>query len=41
MTNFVFNDQMDGLFNAPDVIRQDDLGIAAYEKPSHHAECIA
>src|SRR6186713_1343192 len=26
MTNFVFNDDMDGLFNAPDVIGQKDLG---------------
>jgi Peptidase family M1 domain len=34
LTSFVFNDQMDGLFNAPDVIGQNDLGIAAYEKPS-------
>jgi len=34
MTNFVFNDEMDGLFNEPDVIGQNDLGIAAYEKPS-------
>src|SRR5436190_4003699 len=34
MTNFVFSDDMDGLFNEPDVIGQNDLGIAAYEKPS-------
>ena len=34
MISFVFNDEMDGLFNAPDVIGQNDLGIAAYEKPS-------
>ena len=34
MTNYVFNDEMDGLFNEPDVIGQSDLGIAAYEKPS-------
>ena len=34
ITNFIFNDNMDGLFNAPDVIGQNDLGIAAYEKPS-------
>jgi hypothetical protein len=34
MTNFVFKDDMDGLFNEPDVIGQNDLGIAAYEKPS-------
>jgi len=34
MTNYVFSDSMDGLFNEPDVIGQNDLGIAAYEKPS-------
>jgi hypothetical protein len=34
LANFVFSDDMDGLFNAPDVIGQNDLGIAAYEKPS-------
>ncbi len=34
MTNYVFNEDMDGLFNAPDVIGQNDLGIAAYVKPS-------
>ncbi|HET6723258.1 MAG TPA: M1 family metallopeptidase [Chitinophagaceae bacterium] len=34
LTNYVFNDNMDGLFNAPDVIGQNDLGIAAYEKPA-------
>ena len=34
LTSFVFSDEMDGLYNAPDVIGQNDLGIAAYEKPS-------
>ena len=34
LTNFVFSDEMDGLYNVPDVIGQNDLGIAAYEKPS-------
>jgi hypothetical protein len=34
MTNYVFNDKMDGLFNTPEVIQQENLGIAAYEKPS-------
>lgn len=34
MTNYVFNDEMDGLFNIPEVIQQANLGIAAYEKPS-------
>lgn len=34
MTGFVFSDEMDGLFNTPEVIQQRNLGIAAYEKPS-------
>jgi len=34
LTSYIFSDDMDGLFNAPDVIGQNDLGIAAYEKPS-------
>jgi hypothetical protein len=34
LTNFVFSEEMDGLYNIPDVIEQGDLGIAAYEKPS-------
>jgi hypothetical protein len=34
LTSFVFSDDMDGLYNIPDVISQTDLGIAAYEKPS-------
>ncbi len=34
MTHYVFNDEMDGLFNNPDVIQQMNLGVAAYEKPS-------
>jgi hypothetical protein len=34
LSSYVFSDEMDGLFNAPDVIGQNDLGIAAYEKPS-------
>jgi hypothetical protein len=34
MTNYVFNEEMDGLYNTPEVIQQANLGIAAYEKPS-------
>ncbi len=34
MTNFVFNDKMDGLLNTPEVIQQPNLGIVAYLKPS-------
>ena len=33
MVKYTFNDEMDGLYNAPDVIRQDNLGVAAYMKP--------
>ncbi|HMO34098.1 MAG TPA: M1 family metallopeptidase [Lacibacter sp.] len=33
MTGFVFNDRMDGLLNTPDVIQQNNLGVAAYYKP--------
>ena len=31
---FTFSDQMDGLYNIPEVIEQNNLGIAAYLKPS-------
>ena len=34
MIKYVFGDKMDGLFNTPDVIQQENLGIAAYNKPS-------
>ena len=34
MSGYVFSDQMDGLYNTPEVIQQANLGIAAYEKPS-------
>lgn len=33
MAQWVFNDAMDGLLNAPDVIKQNNLGVAAYYKP--------
>lgn len=33
MAQWIFNDQMDGLYNMPDVIKQNNLGIAAYYKP--------
>ena len=33
MTGFVFSDRMDGLLNTPDVIQQNNLGVAAYYKP--------
>jgi hypothetical protein len=34
MVKYVFGDKMDGLFNIPEVIQQDNLGVAAYMKPS-------
>jgi len=33
-TKFVFDDQVDGLMNVPEVIQQNNLGTAAYLKPS-------
>ncbi len=34
MVKYTFGDKMDGLFNTPDVIQQQNLGVAAYLKPS-------
>jgi hypothetical protein len=34
MIKYTFGDRMDGLFNTPDVIQQENLGTAAYNKPS-------
>jgi hypothetical protein len=34
MVNYTFGDNMDGLYNVPDAIQQENLGIAAYMKPS-------
>src|SRR6476620_362437 len=34
MVKYVFGDKMDGLYNVPDAIQQDNLGVAAYMKPS-------
>lgn len=34
MVKFTFGDKMDGLYNIPDAIQQDNLAIAAYMKPS-------
>lgn len=33
MVKYTFGDEMDGLYNTPEVIRQENLGIAAYMKP--------
>lgn len=34
MAKYVFSDQMDPLMTTPDVIQQENLGVAAYDKPS-------
>lgn len=34
MIKYTFGDEMDGLYTYPDVIQQDNLGIAAYMKPA-------
>jgi hypothetical protein len=34
MVKYVFGEKMDGLYNIPEVIQQDNLGVAAYLKPS-------
>ena len=34
MVKYTFGEKMDGLYNVPDVIQQDNLGVAAYLKPS-------
>lgn len=34
MVKYVFGEKMDGLFNIPEVIQQDNLGVSAYLKPS-------
>jgi hypothetical protein len=33
MTKYVFSDEMDALMNTPEVIQQQNLGVAAYAKP--------
>jgi hypothetical protein len=34
MTEYIFSKEMDPLLTQPDVVQQENLGIAAYEKPS-------
>jgi hypothetical protein len=34
MVKYAFGDSMDGLYNIPDAIQQENLGIAAYSKPA-------
>jgi hypothetical protein len=33
MASYIFGDKMDGLLNTPEVIQQNNLGVAAYYKP--------
>jgi len=34
MLKYTFSDKMDGLYNIPDVVQEDNLGITAYMKPA-------
>ena len=34
LVKYIFSEKMDGLYNIPDVIQQDNLGITAYMKPA-------
>lgn len=34
MVKYTFGEKMDGLYNVPDVIQQENLGVAAYMKPA-------
>ena len=34
MVKYTFGEKMDGLYNIPEVIQQENLGVAAYMKPS-------
>lgn len=34
MVKYTFGEKMDGLYNVPDAIQQDNLGVAAYMKPA-------
>ncbi len=40
MVKAVFGDQMDGLYNIPEVIQQENLGIAAYGKPAQMLQAL-
>ena len=40
MVKYIFGDQMDGLYNVPEVIQQDNLGVAAYLKPSQMLDAL-
>ncbi len=40
MVKYVFDDGMDGLYNVPEVIQQDNLGVAAYLKPAQMLDAL-
>lgn len=40
MVKYTFGEKMDGLYNIPEVIQQDNLGVAAYLKPSLMLESL-
>jgi hypothetical protein len=40
MVKATFGEHMDGLFNIPDVIQQENLGLAAYSKPAQMLQAL-
>lgn len=40
MVKYTFGEKMDGLYNVPDVIQQDNLGVAAYLKPAQMLDAL-
>jgi hypothetical protein len=40
MVKYTFNDKMDGLYTIPEVIQQENLGIAAYTKPAQMLDAL-
>jgi len=40
MIKYTFDDNMDGLYTTPDVIQQENLGIAAYMKPAQMLDAL-
>jgi hypothetical protein len=40
MVKYTFGEKMDGLYNIPEVIQQDNLGVAAYMKPAQMLDAL-
>ncbi|MBP8115147.1 MAG: M1 family metallopeptidase [Chitinophagaceae bacterium] len=40
MVKYTFGDKMDGLYNTPDAIQQENLGVAAYMKPAQMLDAL-